>query len=57
MIKNPKIITEYVKLNPVELKSLDMAVPIYLKQYGCFWAVIKVKTMDNNICEVELLKI
>lgn len=57
MIKTPKIITEYVKLNPVELKSLDMAVPIYLKQYGCFWAVIKVKTMDNNICEVELLKI
>lgn len=57
MIKNPKIITEYVKLNPVELKALDMAVPVYIKQYGCFWAVIKVKTMDNNICEVELLKI
>lgn len=56
MINRPRIITENVRLNPVELKNLDMSVPIYLKQYGCYWAIIEIKTREND-CEVKLIKI
>ena len=57
IVRNPKVITEYVRLSPVELNELDMTIPVYLGQYGSYFAIVKVKTKENNICEVELLKI
>lgn len=57
IVKHPKVISEYVRLSPVELKELDLTVPVYLRQYGSYFAIVKVKTKENNICEVELLKI
>lgn len=56
MISEAKIIKEYIKLSPVELKHIDMTVPVYLGQYGCYWAIINIKTKSNDICEVKLLK-
>ena len=55
-VRRPKVIKEYIKLNPVELKNLDLTVPVYLKQYGSYFAIVNVKTKDNDICEVKLLK-
>lgn len=55
-VKRPKIIKEYVMLNPVELKNLDLTVPVYLRQYGSYFAIVNIKTKDNDICECELLK-
>lgn len=55
-VRRPKVIKEYIKLNPVELKNLDLTVPVYLKQYGSYWVIISVKTKKNDICEVKLLK-
>lgn len=57
IVRNPKVISEYVRLNPVELKELDMTVPVYIRQYGGYWGLIEVKTKDNNICEVKLIKL
>ena len=31
-------------------------VPVYLAQYGCYLAIIEIKTRENNICECKLLK-
>lgn len=55
-VRRPKVIKEYIKLNPVELKNLDLTVPVYLKQYGSYFAIVNIKTKDNDICECELLK-
>ena len=55
-VRRPKVIKEYIKLNPVELKELDLTVPVYLEQYGSYFAIVNIKTKDNDICECELLK-
>lgn len=57
IVRNPKVIVETVRLNAVELKLLDLTIPVYLSQYGSYFAVISVKTMDYDWCEVKLLKI
>lgn len=57
IVRNPKVIVETVRLNAVELKLLDLTVPVYLSQYGSYFAVISVKTLDYDWCEVKLLKI
>ena len=56
IVDRPKVIVENIRLSPVELQALDLTVPVYLSQYGSYWAVINVKTKDNDICEVKLLK-
>lgn len=57
IVRNPKVIVETVRLNAVELKLLDLTIPVYLSQYGSYFAVISVKTLDYDWCEVKLLKI
>lgn len=57
LINNAKVITEYIRLNSIELRDLEMDVPVYLSQYGCYWAIIEIKTKENDICECKLLKI
>lgn len=57
MITNAKIISETIRLTPIELKNLDMYTPIYLRQYGAYFAVLEIKTKDNNNNEVKLLKL
>lgn len=56
LVNRPRVIVEYVRLSSVELQTLDLTVPVYLSQYGSYWAVINVKTKENDICEVKLLK-
>lgn len=57
MITNAKIISETIRLTHIELKNLDMYTPIYLRQYGAYFAVLEIKTKDNNNNEVKLLKL
>ena len=57
MITNAKIISETIRLTPIELKNLDMYTPIYLRQYGAYFAVLEIKTKDNNNNEIKLLKL
>lgn len=56
LINNAKVVTEYIRLNSIELRDLEMDVPVYLAQYGCYLAIIEIKTRENNICECKLLK-
>lgn len=57
LINEAKIITEYIRLNSVELRDLEMDVPIYFGQYGCYLAIIEIKTKENDVCECKLLKL
>lgn len=56
LITDAHIITVSVKLSPVELKNLDLTKPVYIGQYGCYFAIMEIKTKKNNICEAKLLK-
>lgn len=57
VVKKPKILSVQVRLSPVDLSVLDLTIPVYIQQVGAYFAIISVKTRQNNICDVELLKI
>ena len=57
LINDAKVVTEYIRLNSIELQDLEMDVPVYLAQYGCYLAIIEIKTNENDICECKLLKL
>lgn len=57
IIRRPKIISEQVKLSAVDLKLVDMTIPVYFSQYGSYFAILEIKTMSNDMCDVQLLKI
>lgn len=57
LINDAKVVTEYIRLNSIELRDLEMDVPVYLAQYGCYLAIIEIKTRENDICECKLLKL
>ena len=57
LINDAKVVTEYIHLNSIELRELEMDVPVYLAQYGCYLAIIEITTKENDICECKLLKL
>lgn len=57
VVMMPKVITEKIEISDIELKSLDMTRPVYLAQYGRFYAIVDVKAEDTGICECELLQL
>lgn len=57
MMTDVKYVTVDMIITPIQLKELDMYKPIYLKQYGCYFAITEIKTGDNNICSVKLIKL
>lgn len=57
VVRNPVIITEKIQISDIELKELDVTVPVYLGQYGRFYAVISVKAEDTGVCECKLLQL
>ncbi len=49
----PKVITEKIEINDIELRDLDMTVPIYLAQYGRYYAIISIKAEDTEYVNVN----
>lgn len=56
-VREPKVITELVNIPEYDLKSLDMSVPVYLGQYGKYYAIISIKAENTGICECKLLQL
>lgn len=56
-LNEAKVVTETFLLKPLVLRSLDMRVPVYLRQYGAYFAISEIKTKANNLAEVKLIKI
>lgn len=57
VVKSPVLITENILLDEVSLRDLDMSVPVYLRQYGRYYAVVEVKAPSNGVCECKLLQL
>lgn len=57
IIEKPIVLSTQVRLNEVDLKGLDLSVPVYLRQFGKYYAILRVQTSKTDICKVELLQL
>lgn len=53
LINNAKVVTEYIRLNSIELRDLEMDIPVYLAQYGCYLAIIEITTKETIYASVN----
>lgn len=56
-IKSPVVITEKVLLDELSLRDLDVSVPVYLRQYGRYYAIVELKAPSSGVCECKLLQL
>ncbi len=56
LIRKPVVITEKVEVSDVELREIDVTIPVYLAQYGRYYAIISIKAENTGICECKLLQ-
>lgn len=57
-IRKPKIITEHIRLNELEMRDIDFTRPVYLRKYGRFYAIKQIQwTVGDDYAECELLQL
>lgn len=57
LIRKPVQISVNVRLHEVDLAQLNLSRPVYLAQYGHYYAVLKIQTSSTDLCKVELLQL
>ena len=56
-LRDINIITETFVLSDFELLNFDETIPVYLRQYGAYFAVLEIKSSKAGIAEVQMLKL
>lgn len=56
-LSTPNIITERIRIGDVELMTLDDTKPVYLQQYGRYFAVLEITAQADGTAEVQMLTI
>ena len=56
-VKQPKVVVEKIEIDEISLKNIDVTVPVYLAQYGRYYAIINIKAENTGICECKLLEL
>lgn len=51
IIRSPIVVSEKIEISDIELKELDVTIPVYLGQYGRYYAIISVRAENTGICE------
>lgn len=57
LLNNAVVIKEEFRLSDYDIANISMDVPIYLRQYGAYFVIYKLRQKDNNTSEVTLVKI
>lgn len=57
LIEHTVVIKEKIEISDFELKIIDVTVPVYLAQYGRYYAIMSIKAENTGICECELLQL
>lgn len=57
IMENPIVITEKLRLNEHDLRTLDYTVPVYLAKYGAYFAIVSISRDSKGISKCELLKL
>lgn len=56
-IRKPVTLSVNIRLHELDLASLDFTKAVYLRQYGKYYAILKVQTSETDLCKVELLQL
>ena len=56
-VANPHQITERFNLSDLEIMNFDETKPVYLAQYGAYFAVLEIKTTNSGYCEVTMIEL
>jgi hypothetical protein len=56
-VANPHNIVERVNLSDLEILNIDETKPVYLAQYGAYFAVLEIKTTSSGYCEVTMIEL
>lgn len=56
-VRKPVKLTAHIRLHEIDLAQLDLTRPVYLGQYGQYYAILKIQTSDTDLCKVELLQL
>lgn len=56
-VKKPLALTVHIRLHEIDLAQLDLTRPVYLGQYGRYYAILKIQTSETDLCKVELLQL
>lgn len=56
-LQNVKIITETVRVRDLELIDFDETKPVYLAQYGSYFAITEIKADENGYAEVTMFQL
>lgn len=57
IIARPFVVTEWLYLRDVDILRLDESVPVYLAQYGAYFAVLELKVNADGYTEAKMIKI
>ena len=57
LLNNAVVIKEEFRLSDYDIANISMNVPVYLRQYGAYFVIYKLRQKDNNTSEVTLVKI
>ena len=56
-LQQPKVIKEKVLMRDIERLNFDETIPVYLAQYGAYFAVTGIRSSSNGIAEVTMLQL
>lgn len=56
-VANPHHIVERFNLSDLEILNFDETKPVYLAQYGAYFAVLEIKTTSSGYCEVTMIEL
>lgn len=56
-IQRTKILNEVFALTELDIKQFDETIPVYLAQYGHYYAVLEIKTSETGVSEVTLFQL
>lgn len=57
ILRRLRIITIRAKLSVLDLYNLDYKMPIYLAQFGCYYAIYSITTGEGDVCECLLIQL
>lgn len=57
MLDDARVLKEHFALSDVDILNFDESKPVYIRQYGAYFAVTKITAKDNGIAEVEMVQI
>ncbi len=57
VVNRPRLLTVQVLLTAPDLAALDLTVPVYLRQFGHYYAIRELTTKDATLAEAKLLEL